>query len=221
MGATLSLPPLLGPWAELRVDVRLPSWAIETELRRLHSRMQREGDPLCGLPGADIRVPGFAFRYRVADGEHYVYAEDVVNRRLAGYTVFNRLVELDRRADRHLRSGHSKYGRDYQRRGLASAVYAWALARGMCLITGARQSTGAHALWRSLARRFELGFVELKDKRLTFLGATLQPDRLQDFHVRMVLLGEGWSPDSFVERTGACRAWPPPLAEEPWHAEAT
>jgi len=35
---------------------------------------------------------------------------DVAARRLAGTTVFNRLVELNRRADRHLRSPHSRYG---------------------------------------------------------------------------------------------------------------
>ena len=197
--------PILRPWSELRIDVQLPAWAIDAELKRLHSRMQREGDPLSGLPGADIQLPGFAFRYRVADGEHYVYAEDLAARRLAGYTVFNRLVELDRRADRHLRAGHSKYSPAYQRRGLASAVYGWALARGMCLITGARQSAGAHALWRSLARRHELGFVELKDKRLTWLGEPPGPARLEDFHVRMVLLGAQWSEDDFIERTGARR----------------
>ena len=96
-------------------------------------------------------------RYREADGEWYVYVEDLQRRRLAGYTVFNRLVELDRRADRHLRAPHSRYDTPYQRRGLASAVYRWALQEGWCLVSGARQSPGAHALWHQLCPAARLG----------------------------------------------------------------
>ena len=140
--------PGLGSRMDLRIDVALPPTTVEAELERVHARLRRFGGALCGLRTLDIHVPGFAFRFREADGEQYVYVEDLANRRLAGYTVFNRLIELDRHADRCLRGPHSKYGRMYQRRGLATAVYRWALESGMCLITGARQSEGAHALWR-------------------------------------------------------------------------
>ena len=153
--------PAPGSRMELRIDVELPSHTVEIELERIHARIRRFGGALSRLRTLDIPVPGFAFRYREADGEQYVYVEDLANGRLAGCTVFNRLIELDRRADRHLRGPHSKYGRMYQRRGLATAVYRWALGQGMCLITGARQSAGAHALWHMLAASYELGYVEL------------------------------------------------------------
>lgn len=195
--------PAPGSRMELRIDVELPSHTVEAELERVHARLRRFGGVLTGLHRLDIPVPGFAFRFREADGEQYVYVEDLANGRLAGYTVFNRLIELDRRADRHLRGPHSKYGRMYQRRGLATAVYRWALGRGMCLITGARQSEGAHALWRALAASWELGYVELKDKALCCLGPEIARERLQDFHTRMVLLGNGWDMERFVRETGA------------------
>ncbi|TFY99128.1 N-acetyltransferase [Ramlibacter humi] len=197
---------LLPWWAELRIDVQLPPWSVESDLRRLQQRMQRPGDALGQLAAIELPVPGFAFRHRQADGEHYVYVEDLACGRLAGYTVFNRLVELSRRADPHLRSPHSRYGHDYQRRGLASAVYRWALQRGMCLITGRRQSRAAHALWTSLSRQHELGYVLLEAKRLRWLGHRVDPDLLGAFHTRMVLLGEGWSCGHFCEATGADRA---------------
>ena len=186
----------------MRIDVQLPPSAVETELERLHARLRRDGG-WWGLGALDLDVPGIAFRYREADGEHYVYAEDRESGRLAGCTVFNRLVERDRRADRHLRAPHPKYGGAYQRRGIAGAVYRWALAGGMNLITGARQSDGAHALWRKLARSHELGYVELKDKVLCYLGHDLEPQALEDFHARMVLLGQGWDVERCVRATGA------------------
>jgi hypothetical protein len=186
----------------MRIDVQLPPCVLEAELERLRARLQH-GAGLQGLRTLHLGVPGLAFRHRVADGEHYVYAQDTATGRLAGYTVFNRLVELDRRADRHLRAPHSKYGRGYQRRGIAGAVYGWALAGGMNLITGARQSDGAHALWRKLARSHPLGYVELKDKALCYLGADLAAAALEDFHTRMVLLGRGWDLPRFLRETGA------------------
>lgn len=197
--------PAPGSRMELRIDVELPSHTVEAELQRVHARLRRFGGVLTGLHRLDIPVPGFAFRFREADGEQYVYVEDLAHGRLAGYTVFNRLIELDRRADRHLRGPHSKYGRMYQRRGLATAVYRWALGRGMCLITGARQSAGAHALWHALAATHELGYVELKDKVLCCLGPRIDAAALEDFHTRMVLLGAGWDMERFVRETGALR----------------
>ncbi|WP_338106282.1 N-acetyltransferase [Ramlibacter henchirensis] len=165
--------------------------------------MRRAGDPLCGLPTIGTPLSGFAFRYREADGEQYVYVEDLARRQLAGYTVFNRLVELGRQADLHLRAPHSKYSRHYQRRGIGSAVYRWALERGMCLITGARQSVAAHSLWHSLSARYELGYVDLRDRKLSYLGRHIAPALLADFHARMILLGRGWTLDRFACETGA------------------
>ena len=195
---------LLGPRTELRIDVQLPTDSVEAEIDRVDARLQAAGRPFRSMRELeDLRMPGLVFRHREADGEHFVYVEDLSSGRLAGCTVFNRLVEVDRRADRVLRSPHSKYGRMYQRRGIASAVYRWALERGMCLISGPRQSTGAHALWQSLARDHGLGYVALKDKALTYLGDDVDPATQEDFHTRMVLLGSGWALEAFLRDTGA------------------
>jgi hypothetical protein len=201
--AALGAPFAAGLLHELRIDVQLPLWGVEADLRRLRDRMNRPGDPLSRLAAIDVPVPGFAFRYREADGEHYVYVEDLARRQLAGFTVFNRLVELSRQADPHLRSPHSRYASLYQRRGIASAVYRWALDRGMCLITGPRQSHAAHALWNSLSRHYELGYVELKSRQLCYLGRVIAPEVLSDFHTRMLLLGRGWTVQRFIQLTGS------------------
>jgi len=200
--AALSWP----PWwrTELRIDVQLPQGNVEIDLERQYARLYRPGDALCGIARMPSPWPGLVLRHREADGEHFVYVEDVAARRLAGYTVFNRLVELDRRADRHLRSPHSRYAAAYQRRGIASAVYEWGLAAGMCLISGPRQSPGAHALWRSLGRRHAVVFVELRDKAMRLIGARVSASELDDFHTRAVMLGAGWSLEDLIARTG-CR----------------
>lgn len=203
---TLPWPAWLRPM-ELRIDVQLPADNIEADLARLHERLRTRGDAVNAarrLPGSP--VPGFTLWHREADGEHYVYVEDNVQCRLAGCTVFNRLVELDRRADRCLRAPHSKYARAYQRRGLASAVYRWGLDAGMCLITGARQSPSAHALWHALARDYPLAHVHLQDKALRYLGSAVEEPVLQDFHTRMVLLGAGWDADRFVREAARAGA---------------
>lgn len=178
---------------ELRVDVDPSPTGREESLASVYDRIHTPGDPLHGLPAFGLRDPNLRARVREADGELYAYVEDMQRRCLAGCTVFNRLVEVDRRADRHLRSPHSRYLAQYQRRGIATAVYDWALATGICLMTGARQSAGAHALWRSLARRYESGFAELRNKKLTYLGPDISPGDLDRLETRMFLLPAKWS----------------------------
>ncbi|MGM3274553.1 N-acetyltransferase [Ralstonia sp. 24A2] len=177
----------------LRTDVDFNNEDIERELDALYERMQTPGTPLHGMTFDDGTLPGFRIHTREADGETYVYVEDVAARRLAGYTVFNRLIELDKRADRYLRSPHSKYALAYQRRGLASTVFRRALDGGMCLMSGARQSVGVHGVWQSLARRYPSGYVEVRDKRLRYLGDHVDDVVLEALHTRRVLLGAGWS----------------------------
>lgn len=206
--APLSLPrlPSVLPWLrrcmELRVDVQVRPDELNSDLDEIERRLKTPGDALHGLPTIGSPGPGLVMRHREADGEHYVYVEDVVQGRLAGTTVFNRLVEVGRRADPHLRAPHSKYAPDYQRRGLATAVYEWALGSGICLISGARQSPAAHGLWRALARRHELHHVHVQDKTLRYLGH--QPDAAgrDDLHTRMLLLGEGWTLARLMASTG-------------------
>lgn len=175
---------------ELRIDVQLPLSDLERELDALNRRLNQPGDALYDLPCIDINFPGLAFRYREADGEHYVYVEDLKRGCLAGYTVFNRLIELNRRQDKHLRATHSKYAPAYQRRGIASAIYRWWLDAGNCLISGARQSVGAHALWHSLNKHYDLIYVDLRDKTLNYLGCEVSNEVREDLHTRMIMLGK-------------------------------
>lgn len=216
MTGALPLPALPGPptlasitqvlrqWLQplaLRIDVEHGSGDIEREIDTLYERMQTPDSALRDMTTDDGTLPGFRLHTREADGEIYVYVEDMAARRLAGYTVFNRLIELDKRADRVLRAPHSKYAAAYQRRGLASAVYRRALDAGMCLMSGARQSAGAHALWQSLAARYASGYVEVRDKRLRYLGGCVDGEVLDALHTRRVLLGEGWSVEVLAAAT--------------------
>lgn len=202
----MAMPPFWASWlyqpAELRIDVSpIPPQQLDGECASIHDRIHTPGDRLHGIPEIPLSDPRFAIRWREADGEFYVYVEDTLEHRIAGFTVFNRLIEVDRRADRYVRGPHSKFSASYQRRGLASCIYRWALDAGLCLVTGARQSPGAHALWRSLARNYRLGFVDVRDKRLRYLGADVPPDVLGDLSTRMFLLGRGWSLGSFAQAT--------------------
>lgn len=187
---------------ELRIDVEHAPDALEAELQALYDRLYLPGDCLHGIAATPSALPGLVLRYREADGEYYFYVEDTVRRRLAGYTVLNRLVELDRRADRHLRAPHSKFAPPYQRRGLASAIYRSYLDAGHCLITGARQSPGAHALWEALAHNYERGYVDLRSKTLCYLGPEVCEPVLSELHTRMVLLGRGWTIPALAFATG-------------------
>ena len=179
--------------SELRIDVDLPPASLEAELAALDRRLRTPGDALHACATWPAPLPGLYFRHREADGEHFVYVVDGASGRLAGYTVFNRLIEIDRRSDRHVRSPHSKYAPAWQGRGLASAVYAWALARGICLVSGARQSPAAFALWQSLGRRQPLHYVDIRDKRIHDLGPSVDAARRDRLTTRMFLAGAGWT----------------------------
>lgn len=202
----LSIPFPVLPWlhllTELRIDVQQRPSDIERELDALYRRLNSPGDSLYQLSVIGMQFRNFVLRYREADGEHYVYVLDPANNCLAGYVVFNRLVELNRRADPHLRAPHAKFSGVYQRLGIATAIYEWWLEAGNCLITGARQSEGANALWRSLGRRYESFHVELRDKRLRCLGDRIDGRVLRNLHMRKVLLGKGWSIELLAQRTG-------------------
>ncbi len=102
------LPP---PRLELRIDVNQPPQSIEAELEALHGRLHTPGDALHQCTRLPSPFPDLVLHHREADGEHYLYVEDPARARLAGYTVFNRLIEVDRRTDRHVRAPHSKYAR--------------------------------------------------------------------------------------------------------------
>lgn len=202
---TLALPAIrlaLGLVTELRIDVNHTPDEVGSELDAIRNRMSRPSDRLYGLPEVRTDIPGLVLRHREADGEYYVYVVDLRRDRVAGYTVFNRLIEVGRRADPYLRAPHSKYAAPYQRMGLATAVYRWGLDAGLCIMSGARQSEGAHRLWLGLARDYELGYVDLRRKRLSYLGRAVDAAVLGDLHTRMVLLGRGWTLERHMQATG-------------------
>ncbi|MDR6860564.1 N-acetyltransferase [Variovorax guangxiensis] len=200
---TSVLPNLFAFWVqrpmELRFDVDPASTSPSGALPPIYERLNTPGDRLHGILSISLEDPELRIRFREADGEFYVYVEDVRHGCLAGYTVFNRLVELGRQADRYVRAPHSRYEPNYQRRGLASGIYRWALDSGLCLMTGARQSHAAHALWRSLAHHYDSGFVDLRQKHLTYLGRKVTDSTLAQFETRMFLLGSGWTQRQFKE----------------------
>lgn len=202
LGPMLAPTPALTRPLPLRIDVELTPGEIERELDTLHDRIHRPGDRLHDMPALPAGTPALRLRYREADGEYYVYVEDVTRGRLAGYTVFNRLIEVGRRADPWVRAPHSKFAPAYQRRGLATALYRWALGGGLCLLSGARQSAGAHALWQVLGADYAGGYVDLRHKTLTWLGEAVSPREREGLHTRRLLLGREWTLQAFMARTG-------------------
>jgi hypothetical protein len=181
----------------MRIDVALDHRDLDAELAALHARMRRPGDVLYDMPAITTGLPDLVFRYREADGEFYVYVEDAARNGLAGCTVFNRVFEVDRRTGRYVRTPHSRYSEGYRRRGVASAVYGWALHAGMCLVSAPRQSPGAYRLWMALARSHELTFVQTRDKRVRIMGIAVERSAFEDFDTRMMLLGAGWTVQRF------------------------
>lgn len=180
---------LANPVTELRIDVMQP--LIDGELEAIYDCIYQPGSKLHGLQRRPLHDPQFCLHWREADGEWYAYVEDLARRRLAGLAVFNRLVEVDRRTDRQVRSPHSRFAPHYQRRGLASAVYRGVLDAGTCLLSGARQSPGAHGLWNHLARSYESHYVGIAEsKRLHYLGREVpQACVLDRLATRRLLLG--------------------------------
>jgi hypothetical protein len=189
----------------MRVDVSLDHRDLDAELAALHARIRERGDALRPLPTASARMPGLVFRCRETHGEFHVYVEDPARDVLAACTVFQRVVELERHAARCLRSPHSRVASGYRERGVARAIYRWALDAGLCLLSGPRQSPAACRLWLSLARTNELAYVRARAGGLQRLDPVAHPERLADLDSRMLLLGAGWSdaqlpwlPDSVV-----------------------
>ena len=177
----------------MRVDVERDAHRLEGELDALYVRLLARvpAAALAGVPLAGF--PHLRLLRRTAHGEHYVYVHDAQRRCLAGCTVFNRLAGLDRALDAHVRSPHSRLRPAYQRLGLATAIYRDMLERGICLVSGARQSPGAHRLWRALARDYPLSYVRLHGRRIADAGRSIERRVFDDLDTRLLLCGAGWS----------------------------
>lgn len=191
----------------MRVDVEMQAAALQAELDTLYQRVRDGGDDFAPMI-EKLPHPGLVVRRREADGESFVYVEDTRHGRLAGCTVFNRLIEVDRRTDRFVRSPHSRFAPDYQRRGLARYLYAAELEAGWCLVSGARQSHGAHALWRALAADYRLSYVALRRGPLICLGEEVDPVLLDQLSTRMILWGRGWEDDAAPASPAASKRLP-------------
>lgn len=195
---------LLDKWvqwlAELRIDVDLSGRDIQREFDALHERIRtnhRTRDAMQPLP---LHLHGLVLRMREADGEVFVYAIDPLRNRIVAYTVFNRLVEVDRHTDRHLRAPHTKVAHGYRRMGIATAIYRWWLDSGRSLMTGARQSAGAHGLWMSLARDYTLAAVRIAEhKRVQQLPLPPPPGFFDALDTRLVLVGRDCRLANFVQ----------------------
>lgn len=186
---------------ELRIDVQLP--LVEGELEALHERLHTPGSKLWGIDSLPLPTPGrnagLVMRQRIADGNCFIYVEDRVRGCLAGYTMFQRMCEVDRHAGRWIRSPHSRFAPAYQRRGIASAVYRHMLQQGTLLVSGARQSPAAHGLWEHLARSHGQGYLRLADKRLHYLGQQVDSATLDQLETRRMLLPTGWPLERLAE----------------------
>lgn len=182
----------------LRVDVDLPGPDLHHELAQLQARLEAPERPLGRLDPLVLDCHGLDFRIRQADGDYFIYVTDPVPGRLVGYIVLSRLVEVNRRADRYLRSPHAKVAQSHRRMGITSTVYRWWLDRGHNLMSGERQSPEAHRMWSSLSRDYRLIYVRLQDKRVTPIDGEISDELLGSLGTRMVLMGRGCDPDRFV-----------------------
>ena len=204
----LGLLGLLNNWAqrltELRIDVDLSGRDIQREFDALQDRIRTNHRTRNAMQPLPLHLHGLVLRMREADGEVFVYAIDPQRNRIVAYTVFNRLVEVDRRTDRHLRAPHTKVAHGYRRMGIASAIYRWWLDSGRSLMTGARQSAGAHGLWMALARDYELAAVRIGEhKRVEQLPMPPPPGFYAALDTRLVLVGRGCRLADFAQHTAA------------------
>ena len=176
---------------------------IQREFEALYDRIRtnhRTRDAMQPLP---LHLHGLVFRLREADGEYFVYAIDPQRNRIVAYTVFNRLVEVNRHTDRHLRAPHTKVVDGYRRMGIASAIYRWWLDSGRSLMTGARQSAGAHGLWMALARDYELAAARIDThKRVQQLPLPPPPGFFNALDTRLVLVGRDCRLADFMQHAG-------------------
>lgn len=182
----------------MRIDVDRDGSRLNAELDALYPACLREAAADGTVFLASMKDTPLPRYRRTAGKETYLYIEDPGKRWLAGTTSFNRVVGLDRRLDKHVRSPHSRYREPYQRLGLAKRIYLEALDAGLCLLSSARQSPGALQLWRSLSQHYPLHHVQMQGKVLVDLGRSIEWRTFEDLHTRLLLCGAGWSAERLL-----------------------
>lgn len=191
--------PLASLLTELRIDVFYPEDRVEAELAALTRRGAAVIARSDALPELQLPQHGLTVKTRCADGEHFLYVLDTVQRRVVAYVTLSRLIEVDRQVDPFLRSPHTKVASEYRRRGIATAAYRWWLDSGRCLVTGARQSPAAHALWGAMARSYRLVYVLLEGGRVRCLDGRPPAEVLDQLNCRAVLLGRNANLGDFAQ----------------------
>ncbi len=171
----------------MRFDVRVSNKEIELELANLQARMASGRHALVNLPRMDMPFPDIEFRVRKIAREQRVYALDTGTGLLVGYSVFDILPEGSRRLHGTVRSVHSRYAAAYQGRGIATALYTKVLSDGFVLVSGARQSRAAYALWKSLGRRMRFNVVKVTPEAIEPLRISERDVRFHDLDVRLQL----------------------------------
>lgn len=194
-------PGLFSPVLDLRVDVSRPPDHVRGELRELAQRVLPAALEPVKLGGPGL-PPTLTVQERHAGGDVYMYVYTRDTQRLVGYVAFQQIPEAGRRARKHVRSPHALFHPAYQRQGLGTALYGAILARGYGLVSGARQSPGAHALWQALGRRHTLAYVQVGGRQWRHLGQVVDGDTFDDLQTRLLLLPAGLDVDDFAQASG-------------------
>lgn len=109
--------------------------------------------------------------------------------KLIGFVYFEtpKRFESSKQMFPHTYTPHAGIKKAYSGNKYISAVYKWFLDAGHNLITGHEQTEASNALWRSLARSYDLQFINGKGDVIK----DITPEKAQQQDTRMLLLGKG------------------------------
>lgn len=89
------------------------------------------------------------------------------------------------------RTPHTSLFPEFQGKGIASAIYRWALDNRWCLVSSESHTKGARALWQSLSRSYPLIYIDVRTNEFV----TENDHKRRPNDVSMMLLGKGWTPE--------------------------
>lgn len=113
----------------------------------------------------------------------------IIDDETAGFVEFTWPEKLGQKKSwsTNVRSPHSGLKEKFHGKGLAKTIYRWFLDAGHILVSGDLQTPSSNALWKSLAKDYEVVFF---DDAGQFIDAPT-PKQAQSKNVRMALLGKG------------------------------